>query len=229
MGLAGIRADASKHISQWQPASPRRDRRGAFAVAWSVVSCEEVMAREKPRMCPRSVSSGILGGCLVKSRFVRLLLLGLLLAGVVGGSTYAYLNDSATNADNVFRLGTVDVSLEPSSALFNVAALAPGGETTATLAVNNRGTLPYLFTMKARKTAGYTAVFEALTCAVTTVSDDTVIYAGPLSALSSAPRLVAPGATQELCVAVGLPSTAGNELAGDYCKVSFDVAAEQMH
>lgn len=162
------------------------------------------------------------------SRTARLVLIGALMLGVVGGGTHAYLSDSATNAENVFRVGTVKVSLEPSASAFDVPALAPGSEATATLTVKNAGTLPYLFTVKARKTAGYTAVWDALSCSVLAEEDGSVLYSGALAGLGSAPRLVPAGSTCRLRVAVGLPATAGDTVAGDYCKVSFDVAAEQV-
>ena len=163
------------------------------------------------------------------SRLIRMVLLGAVALSLVGGGTHAYLNDSETNANNVFRVGTVEVGLAPTSAAFDVPALAPGGEATSTLTVKNEGTLPYTFAVSARKTAGYTAVFESLTCTVTAGAAGPLLYAGLLSALDSTPRLVAAGASEPLSMAVGLPAAAGKEVAGDYCRVTFDVDAEQQH
>jgi predicted ribosomally synthesized peptide with SipW-like signal peptide len=163
------------------------------------------------------------------SKGIKALAAALLLAGLVGGGTHAYFTETATNADNMFRVGTLELSLDPTSTVFDVPALAPGQQASATLGVRNPGTLPYTFTMSARKTAGYTDVYNALTCSVTSVDDSATVYSGTLAGLATSPRLVAVGATQDLKMSVGLPPDADGTLAGDYCKVSFDVAAEQQH
>lgn len=163
------------------------------------------------------------------SRGIKALAVALLLTGLVGGGTHAYFTKTATNADNVFRVGTLELSLDPTSTVFDVPSLAPGQQVAGTLGVRNSGTLPYTFTMSARKTAGYTDVYNALTCSVVSVDDSATLYSGTLAALASTPRLVAPGVTQDLKMSVGLPADAAGTLAGDYCKVTFDVAAEQQH
>lgn len=163
------------------------------------------------------------------SKGIKALAAALLLAGLVGGGTHAYFTKTATNADNVFRVGTLELSLDPTSAAFDVPSLAPGQQVSSTLGVRNSGTLPYTFTMGARKTAGYTDVYNALTCSVTSIDDSATLYSGTLAGLASAPRLVGPGVTQDLRMSVGLPLDADGALAGDYCRVSFDVAAEQQH
>ena len=163
------------------------------------------------------------------TRGIKVLAAALLMAGIVGGGTHAYFTETATNADNIFRVGTLELSMDPTSTAFDVPSLAPGQQVSSTLGVRNTGTLPYTFTMSARKTAGYTDVYNALTCSVMSVDDSATLYSGTLAGLASAPRLVAAGATQDLRMSVGLPPDADGTLAGDYCKVSFDVAAEQQH
>ena len=168
-------------------------------------------------------------GARMMSRNIHILLAGLLVLGLAGGSTVAYLNDSTTNAENIFRVGTVSVGLDPTSTAFDVPTLAPGGQVTETIGVKNDGSLPFAFTMSARKTAGFADVYDALTCTVTSVDATSALYSGALAGLASAPSVVAPGSVKPLMVTVGLPASAGNDISGDYCKVSFDVAAEQQH
>jgi hypothetical protein len=61
------------------------------------------------------------------------------------------------------------------------------------------------------------------------VADGSVVYEGPLSALRTTPLALGVGARAQLLVSVGIPASAGNELAGDYTKVSLYIDAEQVH
>ena len=144
------------------------------------------------------------------------------------GMTGAYFTGQARVSDNIVKTGTLALSTEPTAAALSVDALAPGSETTRTLTVVNDGTLPMAVMCSSAKTAGITALWEALTVRVTDGSG-APLYDGPLAALRTAPVRLEKGARSQLAFAVGLPGTAGNDLTGDYAKFSVVIDAEQVH
>jgi hypothetical protein len=154
--------------------------------------------------------------------FVALVLTGGLMVGAAG----AYFTAQAQVPDNVIKAGSVSVSTEPTSAAISIDSLAPGAVAVRPLSVVNDGVLPERFVVTAAKKAGITEFYDALTCRVT--SEGTVLYEGTLGALRTVPVTLAPAAKARLEFAVGLPATAGNEIAGDYVKLSLYVDAEQV-
>ncbi|MDI6712723.1 MAG: TasA family protein [Anaerosomatales bacterium] len=143
------------------------------------------------------------------------------------GGAGAFFTSRAEVPDNVIRAGTVAVSTEPTSAALTIDALAPGGMCERTVAVANTGTLPSTVVVTCAKKAGITDFYNALTCDVSV--DGVPVYTGPLAELRTVPFEIAPGARARMTFAVGLPATAGNDLAGDYVKLSLYFDAEQVH
>jgi hypothetical protein len=95
------------------------------------------------------------------------------------------------------------------------------------MTVVNNGNLPVSVVVTAAKKAGITEFYEALTCRV--IVEGAAIYDGLLSGLRTAPLEMSPGSRMQFQFAVGLPATAGNELAGDYAKLTLYVDAEQVN
>jgi hypothetical protein len=143
------------------------------------------------------------------------------------GAAGAYFTGQAQVADNVIKAGSVGISTEPTSAAISIDALAPGVTVTKPLTVVNSGDLPVNFVVTAAKKAGITEFYEALQCRV--VADGAALYEGPLSSLRTTPLPLAAGSRTQVQFAVSVPATAGNELAGDYAKLSLYVDAEQVH
>jgi len=129
--------------------------------------------------------------------------------------------------DNIIKSGAVSVSTEPTSAAISIESLAPGGIVERSVSVLNSGSLPSSVVVTAAKKAGITDFYNALTCRVT--SNGVAIYDGPLSLLRTEAFELAPGATSRLGFAIGMPATAGNDLAGDYVKITLYFDAEQVH
>jgi hypothetical protein len=154
--------------------------------------------------------------------FATLALLTVMMVGVAG----AYFTAQAQVPDNMIRAGSVSVSTEPTAAALSIDALAPGSAVTRTLAVVNDGTLATRVVVTSAKKAGITAFYDALTVRVT--SDGAVLYDGALGVMRTSPLTLAPGARCQMDFAVGLPATAGNDLAGDYAKLTLYVDAEQV-
>jgi hypothetical protein len=143
------------------------------------------------------------------------------------GMTGAYFTGQAKVADNIVRAGTLAVSTEPTTAALSVDSLAPGSETTRTFTIVNEGNLPMSVECSATKTAGITALWEALKVRVTDPAGEP-LYDGPLSGMRTAPVRLEKGARAQLAFAVGLPAETGNDLVGDYSKFSVVVDAEQV-
>lgn len=143
------------------------------------------------------------------------------------GAAGAYFTSQAQVPENMLRAGEVAISTEPTSAAISMDALAPGVTVTKPLTVVNTGDLPLNFIVTAAKKAGITEFYEALQCRIT--GDGTLLYEGPLTALRTTPITLPAGARTQVQVAMTVPATAGNELAGDYVKLTLYIDAEQVH
>jgi len=149
------------------------------------------------------------------------------LAALSIGAAGAYFTAQVQVADSVIRAGAVAVSSVPTSAPLSINALAPGETAVRPLAIVNDGSLPADVVVTAKKTAGITEFFDALTVRVS--ASDVELYNGPLSALKSTPLRLAPGARGDLRFEIGLPAESANTLASDYAKLSLYIDAEQAH
>jgi hypothetical protein len=152
--------------------------------------------------------------------------LGITLAASVVGVA-AYFTGQTSVAENVIRAGSVAVSAEPTAAALSIDSLAPGQTVSRQLVVANDGTLSCNFVVTGAKKAGITAFYEALTVRAT--CDGTLLYEGPITGLRTAPVTLAPRARTSVDFAVGLPAEAGDDLEGDYVKLTLYVDAEQVH
>jgi predicted ribosomally synthesized peptide with SipW-like signal peptide len=149
-----------------------------------------------------------------------------LVAALTVGAAGAYFTAQAQVPENVISAGTFAISTEPTASPLSIGALAPGVTVTKPMAVVNEGVLPAQFVVTAAKKAGITEFWDALTVRVT--SEGALLYDGTMAALRTTPLTLAPGARRQLDFAVSLPATAGNELAGDYAKLTLYVDAEQV-
>jgi hypothetical protein len=143
------------------------------------------------------------------------------------GAAGAYFTSQSQTAENIVRAGTVAISTEPTSAAINIEAMAPGVTVTQPMTVVNSGNLPVSVVVTAAKKAGITEFYEALTCRV--IADGVALYDGTLSGLRTSPLRMGAGTRTQFQFAIGLPATAGNELAGDYAKLTLYVDAEQVN
>jgi hypothetical protein len=155
-----------------------------------------------------------------------LLVIGALTASLMLGAAGAYFTGQAQVPDSVIRAGSVAISTEPTSAALSIDALAPGVTATKPLTVVNTGDLPVSYVVTAAKKAGITEFFDALTVRV--VADGAAVYEGPLATMRTTPLALGAGSRTQLQFSVGIPAAAGNELAGDYAKVTLYVDAEQV-
>ena len=158
----------------------------------------------------------------------RLLLYAAIVSAVLSvGGARAYFTAQTELKDSVITAGSVDVSVEPTSAALTIDALAPGETVSRTVEVRNTGTLPFDATTTAVKKAGITDFWNALQCRAT--CDGVELYNGPLSAMRTVPVGVGKGGATRVTYAITLPADADNGLQGDYVRVSVYVDAEQTH
>ena len=83
---------------------------------------------------------------MTKRIILSLAMIALTIAGVTS-ATVAYFRDTATNANNVFAAGTlnIDIANPTSGAVFNVTGMKPGDTENGTIIVKNSGSLDMKF------------------------------------------------------------------------------------
>jgi hypothetical protein len=160
---------------------------------------------------------------------ILLAISGTAVAAVVmgAGMTGAYFTGQTQVADNIVKAGTLALSAEPTSAALSIDGLAPGSQAQRSLTVVNTGNLPMSVVCTGSKKAGITDFWEALTVKATDSAGE-LLYDGPLSGMRTAPVRLEKGARTQIGFSIGLPDSAGNDLAGDYTKFSVVVDAEQV-
>ena len=170
----------------------------------------------------------------------------LLALGVVGvvfatGSTFAAWTDSATVDGTTFSSGTIDLKVQGQDAVtgytnLNLTTMVPGNSVAGVLTLKNGGTAPLKYTAAttasnadgknfgtalAVKVTGATTVTgtsPAATCGGTTLAGTGTGLGGSLVTTG---RLLAPGASETICVQVTLPGTAASSLQGATTNVGF--------
>jgi hypothetical protein len=163
--------------------------------------------------------------------------------------TGALFTDTQSLGTNSFISGTVDISTSPGSALFNLNALAPGDLATAALTVTNSGSLQMRYAVKG--TTSENTLAGALNLSIRSgvsscttpgfLLTGTPLYSGILGNLTglnligdatpgnqAGDRVLNGGASETLCVQVGLPLLTGNLLQGLTDLASLDFVAEQV-
>jgi alternate signal-mediated exported protein len=159
--------------------------------------------------------------------------LGVVLSvGVVG--THAFWTDSATVVGATFSTGTIDLKVNnldnnvPFTSI-SFASMVPGNSTSGVLTVKNAGTAPLKYTATSTATnadgknlaaglvvkvtgdATTSGTSPATTCAAAALGGTGASLTGSLVATG---RLLAPGASETLCVQVTLPAAAPSALQG---------------
>jgi len=174
------------------------------------------------------------------------LALGAVLAiGVTG--TYASWTDSVPVSGTTITTGTLDLKVNgadslPSYTALNISGMVPGNSTASVVTVKNAGTIPltYYATATAGGTLGPALAVKvtgdsatsgsgtAVTCAGQALSGSGSSFTGGLVGSSAAPRSLAVGATETLCVQATLPATADNSLQGQSTSVTITFNASQV-
>lgn len=179
---------------------------------------------------------------------VALTATALLVAGTMATiMSLALFTDSADVTGNTFSTGSVDISAAPATAALSFPGMTPGDQDTAPLLVSNGGTLDLRYAMRSTTTENVLASALVLTVKSGVVTCDdanwaasgTTLFSGPLGSVAgtavigspsvgadAGDRVLAPGASEVLCVNVTLPlaATAGEGLS---TTATFGFLAEQ--
>ncbi len=156
-----------------------------------------------------------------------------------GISTLAVFTDSK-NATASFSTGTISLTLSPTT-VFSAAAVFPGDSGTQTLAVTNSGTgsLRYALTTAATNTDGLGLATQLQLTVATGACpvSGTVLYGAaafgsaafgnPASGNQAGDRVLAGGASENLCFAWSLAQGTGNAFQGATTTATFTFASEQ--
>ncbi|WP_343991225.1 SipW-dependent-type signal peptide-containing protein [Nocardioides dubius] len=164
-------------------------------------------------------------------------------------ATSAFWTDQVTVAGTGFSAGTLDLEVndDPDDAValttLSLSNMVPGNSAAGVLKVENTGTVPLAYnastaatnpdaknlagalTVKVTGSASVTGAAPTATCAGTALAGTGTSLAAPLV---STKRVLAPGASETLCVQVTLPTAAGNALQGSatVATFTFDATSE---
>ncbi|NND74491.1 MAG: hypothetical protein HKN44_05745 [Ilumatobacter sp.] len=162
-------------------------------------------------------------------------------------ASLALFTDVENVGGNTFSTGNIDLAAAPISAVVTAAAMAPGDQVTATLAMSNSGSLDLRYSATSTTTEDVLAAELVLTIKelVTTcddanwTTDGNILYTGVLGTTGTSivfgnatpgadagDRTLAPAASENLCVNVSLPlaTTTGEGLT---TTATLNFAAEQ--
>lgn len=166
---------------------------------------------------------------------ISLVLIGILAFGA-GFATVAYFTSQATSEDNVFETGTLIIGVPnagSNSGVFDIGNWQPGDSETADITVNNLGSLPMKYRLRAEFSdeGEEAAALKDILDAVIT-KGDTVIFSGKLSALAAGVVVnedFAAGASEVLTFTISMPVDAGNEYQGASATAKFIFDATQTN
>jgi len=186
----------------------------------------------------------------MKKVVVSILILGVVLAVALIGAI-ALFTDQATNPGNTFSTGTVDLTIDPTIAMFTVSNMAPGDVQYDGIQLTNSGSLELRYAMTTTAD-GNSTLDGQLTLTIDVVDDDGVdntwytsddvvheanIYDGVLSSAAIGDPaqgnqtgdriLVATTGSERFRFTVELPLTTGNSFQNTTCTVAFVFDAEQ--
>ena len=179
----------------------------------------------------------------------RLALLIVLLAGLLTGSllavggSLALFTSSPSLGGNAFTTGTVNLGLNPTTALLTSANMLPGDTVAGSLVVSNTGSSQLRYALTSSSTNTDTkGLMNQVTLSIRTlgtscaVFDGTSLYTGTLAAAAfgnvaqgaqAGDRSLNGGASETLCFQASLPAATANTYQGATTTTTFTFSAEQ--
>lgn len=130
--------------------------------------------------------------------------------------------------NNVIKTGSVAITVTPNEQLFAADTLLPGQSVDNTLQIKNSGLSPLQLTLSAKKSAGYTTLYDQLRFVIT--NGDAIVYDGLLKDLVNiqiTSGAVTPQQSLTYHVSLMLPVEADNSIDNLSTTISFVVAATQ--
>lgn len=152
-----------------------------------------------------------------------------LVAALVGGATFALFTDEATNANNTFAAGTVDIVLDNDTddeiTSFNLENIAPGDSGSVTIKVANSGSLEFRYDTALDVDGDLFAGDHPIV--VTLKKGNDVIFSSAADGAFDSNRVLAAGASEDLTLEWSFPKDAGNEYQAAAGNFSVSFVAEQ--
>lgn len=153
-------------------------------------------------------------------------------AALIGGGTFAIFTDTASNAQNTFTSGTIDINLGDGAwagaAHVDIANLAPGDSGSKTVTVKNDGSLELRYDVTGTL-AGALASNDPNgdTVADPGESNPLVVTVTPTNGGALTDRVLAPNTSETFTISYSLPKAAGNTYQAKSATYDFKVDAEQ--
>jgi len=187
----------------------------------------------------------------MKKVVISLLVIGVVAAVALIGAI-ALFTSSETNPSNSFSTGTVDLAINPVTAMFTVSNMAPGDVEYSGIHLTNNGTLElrYAMTTTDDDTSTLDEQLDLTIDVVTEDGDDNIWYTSddvvgeanvygadgvlataaigdPTQGPNAGDRTLAASGSERLRFKVTLPLSTGNAYQGTTCTVAFVFDAEQ--
>lgn len=161
-------------------------------------------------------------------KFIAILLLLVILGTALSARAKWYKTVSVKN--NVIRTGNLAVSVSPTESWLQSERIMPGAEITNTFAIRNEGLAPARVLMTAKKSAGYTTVFNAIEVSITNQASGDIKFTGTLDQLVDVIlcEQIEPNVETGFTITAQLRDDAPSEVADSYTDISFDLFIEQI-
>ncbi len=155
-------------------------------------------------------------------------------AALIGGGTFAIFTDTATNAQNTFTSGTIDINLTDGTYTgtyhVDITDLAPGDSGSKTVTVSNDGTLELRYDITSTL-AGALASDDPNGNAVEEDGENNPLTVTLKDSdgndVTLTDRVLEPGASETFTITYSLPLDAGNTYQKKSATYDFQVDAEQ--
>ncbi len=177
-------------------------------------------------------------------RSLRILLSLGVVVGIGATGTFAAWTDSVAITGTTISTGTIDLKVNNADTVstfttMNITTMVPGNSTAGVLTVSNSGTAPLRYYVNATVSntdgkglgnalgakvtgdATVTGSSPSATCASAALGGTSTGFGSNLVS-SATPRLLAPGASETLCIQATLPSGAAQSLQNATTSIQFN-------
>ncbi len=181
---------------------------------------------------------------MLSSNAARSLLSLGMVVGLGATGTYAYWTDTVSVTGTTISTGTIDLKVNNADSVsdfttMNVTTMVPGDSTAGVVTVKNSGTAPLKYyvdaapsnadgkglgaalTVKVTGDAATGGSGRAVTCPGTALSPSGTTFAASMLGSAGTPRLLAPGASESVCIQATLPTTAPGTLQAATTNITF--------
>lgn len=178
------------------------------------------------------------------SRALRSLLSLGMVVGLGATGTYAYWTDTVSVTGTTISTGTIDLKVNNADTVtdfttMNVTTMVPGDSTAGVVTVKNSGTAPLKYyvdsspsnadgkglgaalTVKVTGDSATSGSGRAVTCAGAALTPSATGFTASLLGSAASPRLLAPGASETVCIQATLPTNAASSLQAATTNITF--------